>query len=321
MESFQKILSYLLHCKGAAATVIVASAFSILTPHTASAHGFEGDRFFPPTIQTDDPFATDELSLPTISILNNPGTPKTREIDIGTEFDKEIFPKFALGISTTYVVLQPKGVRNIDGYQNLTLSAKYQLWEIPEHEFIFSVGAIWEVGNTGSQAIGVDTFSTFTPTLYFGKGFGDLPDSVKFLKPLAVTGTGGLDLPTKASPNAFELGLAVEYSLPYLQGHVKDIGIPRPFRDMIPLVEFSTTNPFNRGGGQATGTINPGVLWENPDYQIGLEAVIPINSNTGPNLGVVFNVQIFIDDIFPKIFGHPIFGGTETNATTPDFSK
>ncbi len=307
MKSFQKNLSHL---------------FLILfIPCAAFAHGFEGDRFFPPTIQTDDPFATDELSLPTLSIINNPGAPKTREIDIGVEFDKEIFPKFALGISSTYVILQPKGSRNIDGYQNLTLSAKYQLWEIPEHEFIFSVGGEWEIGDTGSQSIGVDTFSTFTPAFYFGKGFGDLPDGVKFLKPFAVTGSGALDLPTKASPNAFELGIAVEYSLPYLQQHVKDIGIPRPFRDMIPLVEFSTTNPFNRGGGQATGTINPGILWESQDFQVGMEAVIPINSNTGPNVGVVFNVQIFIDDIFPKIFGHPLFGGSEKTAAMPVSSK
>ncbi len=33
--------------------------------------------------------------------------------------------------------------------------------------------------------------------------------------------------------------IAIEYNLPYLQQHVKDIGLPRPFRDMIPLVEFS----------------------------------------------------------------------------------
>jgi hypothetical protein len=321
MKSLKNILSCSLNYKCAAAAMLTAAAFTILVPRMAAAHGFEGDRFFPPTIQTDDPFATDELSLPTISIFNNPGTPKTREIDIGGEFDKEIFPKFALGISTTYVILKPKGGVATDGYQNLTLSAKYQLWEIPEHEFIFSVGAIWEAGNTGSQSIGVDTFSTFTPTLYFGKGFGDLPDNMRFLKPIAVTGTLGLDVPVKDSPNNIEWGLAIEYSLPYLEQHVKDTGLPRPFRDMIPLVEFSTTNPFNRGGGEATGTINPGVLWESQDCQLGLEAVIPINGNTGPNTGVVFNVQIFIDDIFPKFFGHPLFGGEQKNTTAPDFNK
>src|SRR5271170_3218446 len=144
MKSFKKNQFRIFARKGAAAAALAACAFAFPASHTARAHGFEGDRFFPPTIQTDDPFATDELSLPTISIFNNPaadGSPKMREIDIGAEFDKEIFPKFAVGISTTYVILKPQGSIATDGWQNLTLSAKYQLWEIPEREFIFSVGA------------------------------------------------------------------------------------------------------------------------------------------------------------------------------------
>ena len=39
----------------------------------ASAHGFVGSRFFPPTISTDDPFAVDELALPTVSWIRQPG--------------------------------------------------------------------------------------------------------------------------------------------------------------------------------------------------------------------------------------------------------
>ena len=35
----------------------------LLVPHAASAHGIVGDRFFPATIATDDPFAADELAF------------------------------------------------------------------------------------------------------------------------------------------------------------------------------------------------------------------------------------------------------------------
>jgi len=307
LKSLDNITSLL--CNGAGAAILATSAL-IFTPRV-SAHGFEGSRFFPPTIQTDDPFATDELSLG-VQVFNNPageGSPKTREIDFGGALDKEIFPKFALGISGAYTLLEPQGQAGIHGFDNITLSAKRQLLEIPAHEFIFSIGAEWEVGDTGSQSVGANTFSTFTPTIYAGKGMGDLPDSAPFLKPFAITGTLGVDLPLKADPNNLDWGLAVEYSLPYLEQNVKETGLPRPFRDMIPLVEFAVTQPLNRGGGGATGTINPGVLWETKDFQAGLEAVIPINPRTGPNVGVVFNVQIFIDDLFPRIFGHPIFGG------------
>ena len=192
-----------------------------------NAHGFEGDRFFPPTIQTEDPFAVDELSLPVISVFNNPaggGSPKTKQIDISAEFDKEIFPKFAIGISEDYVILRPQGQSTRAGFDNLSFSAKYQLFENVPHEFIFSVGGEVDVGGTGSLAIGRESFATYTPKLFVGKGFGDLPDQLKYLKPFAVTGTLGYVIPGESvDPNALNWGLAVEYSIPYLQQHVQEI--------------------------------------------------------------------------------------------------
>jgi len=148
--------------------------------------------------------------------------------------------------------------------------------------------------------------------LFVGKGFGDLPESVSYLQPFAVTGTFAQTFPFKPErANAFEWGIAIEYSLPYLQQHVKDIGLPVPFKDMIPLVEFAFETAENRGeGGITTGTINPGVVWESQVVQLGIEANIPINSRSGTHVGVTVQAWIYIDDIFPKAFGHPIFGGS-----------
>ena len=89
---------------------------------------------------------------------------------------------------------------------------------------------------------------------------------------------------------------------------MRDIGLTEPFKNMIPLVEFSNTSPENRDGGETTGTINPGILYESKYFQIGAEAIIPVNSATGHNVGAVVQLEIFIDDIWPKIFGHPIIG-------------
>jgi hypothetical protein len=275
---------------------------------TAQAHGFVGDRFFPPTIATDDPFAVDELAFPTVSTFLNPGSPATRETDVGFEFDKEIFPRFALGVSEDWVHLSQDGSPTVYGFDNLSLSAKYQLWENVPHEAIFSVGAEWDVGGTGAKKIGADSANTFTPAIYFGKGFGDLPEALKYAKPFAVTGTVGEDLPTSADPNNLDWGLALEYNIPYLQSEVKNIGLPAPFKQMIPVVEFAFSTPENRGGGPTTGTINPGILYENNYFQIGAEAVISANSDTGSQVGAVVALQIYIDDIWPKIFGHPLIG-------------
>jgi hypothetical protein len=324
-----------------AATVLAAVLAFSCSSERLRAHGFEGDRFFPPTISTDDPFATDEFSIG-VSTFNNPAasdgsTPRTREVDVSAEFDKEIFPKFALGVSGTYQNFDPQDASlesASDGFANMTLSAKYQLFENAEHEFIFSLGGEVDLGDTGDSEVGVDSFSTYTPTLYYGKGFGDLPDALKYLKPLALTGTVGWSIPghdmnADGSFNSQTLnwGFALEYSLPYLQQHVEDVGLPHPLSDMIPLVEFNMSTPLNHNGGPTTGTIDPGVLWETQNVQFGVEAEIPVNQTTGPNVGAVVSVQIFIDDLFPKIFGHPLFfnheddNASDNEASEPNSGK
>lgn len=297
-------------CSWLAASGAVLTAIGMV-PDGALGHGFEGDYFFPPTITIDDPFATDELLFPSISYIKSPpgdGGPATGTTDFGFEFDKEIFPKFALGISGDYLYVKPQGQGQLTGWDDFSLSAKYQLWENPAHQAIFSIGGEWQIGGSGSSQVGADSANVFTPTIYFGKAFGDLPDSLRYARPFAVTGTLGEDFPTSAEPNNLDWGVALEYSIPYLQQQVKDIGLPQPFSKMIPLVEFAMTSPENRGGGETTGTINPGILYENTYFQIGAEAMIPVNSASGHQVGVIVQLEVFIDDICPKVFGFPIFG-------------
>lgn len=285
----------------------VLTAISLSTT-PARAHGFVGDRFFPPTIQTDDPFAVDEFAFPTVSTFKFRGSPAYRETEVGLSFSKEILPRFALSFSETYVHQAPEGMPLLNGYDNLALNAKYQLWENVPHEAIFSIGSDWEVGGTGAKKIGAGSANVFTPTIYYGKGFGDLPRALKYARPLALTGTLGEEFPTSADPNNLDWGFVLEYNLPYLQSQVKDIGLPEPFKHMIPVVEFAFSTPENRGEGPTTGTINPGILYENNYFQIGAEAIIPANSASGSQVGAVFQIQIYIDDIWPKVFGHLLPG-------------
>jgi hypothetical protein len=293
--------------------IVSGAVFAVLgsSASQVQAHGFVGDRFFPPTIATDDPFATDELSLPSVSYMKSSsagGSPGVGTTDVGFEFDKEIFPKFALGISGDWLLQKPDGGLSMNGFDDLTLSAKYQLWQNEKHEALFSIGTKWEIGGSGSDNVGADSRGALTPTLYFGKGLGDLPDSLGYLRPFAVTGTLGENLPLGAAPDSLEWGFALEYSLPYLQSQVRDLGLREPFKNLIPVVEFTFNTPENRGGGETTGTINPGVFYEARYFQIGAEANLPINSASGDHVGVTVQLQIFLDDIFPKVFGHPLIG-------------
>jgi hypothetical protein len=108
-------------------------------------------------------------------------------------------------------------------------------------------------------------------------------------------------------PDVLQLGMAIEYSLPYLQSFVKDVGLGAPFNRLIPIVEFSYEKPINRGASGFTGFVNPGVIWAGRHAQFALEAIIPANSRTGGGKGFLFQVHFFIDDLFPHSLGKPIF--------------
>jgi hypothetical protein len=104
----------------------------------------------------------------------------------------------------------------------------------------------------------------------------------------------------------------VECSLIYLQEQVKDVGLRAPFNRLIPLVEFSLDTPLDRGQGeQTTGTINPGIIWSGKYFQIGAEAVIPVNSRTGSDVGFIAQLHFYLDDLFPHTVGRPWFAGNK----------
>ncbi len=295
-------------------------------------HGFAGARFFPATLSTDDPFVSDELSLPTVSTIRTPDDGGPRETDISVDISKRITPEFAIEIGDTFTALNPHDGRAANGFGNLELGGKYQLLKNGEHEAILSIGLGVEIGGTGGRSVGADSFSTWASGIFFGKGFGDLPNEMKFLKPFAITGQLGVAIPTSAStrsvtvdvqsgerdieverhPDVMEWGFALEYSLIYLQSQVQDIGLRAPFNRLIPLVELAFETPLNRGQeGQTTGTINPGLIWSGKYFQVGAEAMVPVNSRTGNDVGFIAQLHFYLDDLLPHSLGRPLFGSTK----------
>lgn len=305
--------------------VAAASIAALSTPGASFAHGFAGKRFFPATLATDDPFVADELSLPTVGQRRLGATddgPGARQTSTAIDFTKRITPSLGIGVSSSYLRLRNADGTTGKGFDNWGTSIKYQFYKSDAHETIASVGLDWDMGGTGARGVGAESFSTYTPALFVGKGFGDLPEGMKYLRPFAVTGVAGLGIPSRASsihvdsdgngsleqhPDVLRLGFAAQYSLPYLQSFVKDIGLAAPFDKMIPVVELDLQKPVNRGAAGLTGTVNPGVLWEGRYTQLGFEAVIPVNSRTGGGKGFLFQVHFFLDDLFPQSVGRPVF--------------
>jgi hypothetical protein len=297
------------------------------------AHEIVGNRFFPATLGIDDPGVNDELSLPTVDSFKTGDLPPIRQRDVSAEFSKRLTNDFAVSFGSTYSFLGPTTMTpGAKGFQNLETTFKYRVFKDPDHEFVMSVGLSVEWAGTGAENVGGDPFNTYTPTLYFGKGLGDLPDTLSWLRPVAITGQVGYAIPgrnstttfdidpgsgattadTEFHPRVLEWGGSLQYSMPYLKSAVTDLGLPDFINHLIPLVEASLQTPVGNtlsSGTTTTGTINPGVLWVGNTFQVGVEALIPINRESGSNVGVIAQLHLYLDDIDPRGIGRPIFGG------------
>ena len=314
-------------------------AFMLIPLGQSAAHEIVGNRFFPATLGIDDPGVNDELALPTISSFKTGDDPSFRQLDFSGEFSKRITEAFAIAVGSTYSRLSPPGGptgTGANGFQNLETTFKYRVLKDPAHEFVMSVGLSIEWGGTGASSVGADPFNTYTPTVYFGKGLGDLPDTFSWVRPVAITGQVGYAIPGRNSTTAFGVdpdsgvatadtefhprvlnwGGTIQYSMPYLKSAVIDLGLPDFVDHLIPLVEANLQTPVANtftSGTRTTGTINPGVIWVGKTFQFGVEALIPINRQSGTNIGVIAQLHFYLDDIDPGGIGKPIFG----NAVQP----
>jgi hypothetical protein len=223
--------------------------------------------------------------------------------------------------------VKPPGGPAASGFQNLETTFKYQFLRDATHELGMSAGVSVEWGRTGAEQVGAERFSVITPTLFFGKGFGDLPDTVKWIRPVALTGQVGYAIPssrstTEIEPDTGEIsvtpnpqflvyGATLQYSMPYLKSSVVDLGLPDFINHLIPIVESQFRTPVANNFGQSwvtTGTVNPGVIWIGDYFQIGVEAIIPINRASGTGVGAIAQLHLYLDDMFPTTIGKPLFG-------------
>jgi hypothetical protein len=305
---------------------LVAVAF--LSPQLAAAHGIVGNRFFPATMAIDDPFVSDEASLPTISTQSESASsdaPKARETEIEYELAKKITPHFGVSLGQAYVFRDPAGPDGAtQGFSNLDIGARYQFLTVPKRELVMSFDLGFEIGGTGARQVEADRFSSVNPSLLFGKGMGDLPESLALLRPLAVTGfvggtvpfsrktvtratdpdTGDVDVEIERHANTINYGLAIEYSLAYLSQNVRDVGLGPFARRLVPVVELTFQTPLD-SQEPTTGSVNPGILWTGKTIQLGLEAIVPINRASGANIGMRVQLHLYLDDLLGL---GPVFG-------------
>jgi hypothetical protein len=320
------------------AWVLAATGCAAVLPLSAAqAHCFVGDFFLPATLTIDDPCVADELSLPTLSWMKSGDGSLTRELDVSGDISKRITENLGITIGTDWSRVFQPGAPRTSGFQNFETDLQYQVLKDAADELAISAEINVEWGGTGAKALGTDAFTTIGPSVQFGKGMGGLPDTMGWVRPFALTGQVGYTVATSSSttsidpdtgflsssrnPDFLTYGATLQYNMPYLKSSVVDLGLPSFVNHLIPLVEaqFATPVANNAGTGiKTTGTINPGVIWIGKYNQVALEAVLPINHDSGRGVGIMLQFHLYLDDLFPHAIGQPLFG-PNTSTTKPAY--
>lgn len=290
--------------------VLFSAAVGISVRPDAWGHGFVGRRFFPATLTFNDPYVLDDLSLSGRRVAGE-GENGARRTLRSLDFDlgKRITKPLMFSVGSSFRRVAPTGADGATGFGNLRVGLKYLTLANPGSESLVSFGVSSEIGDTGRASVGADRFSSVVPKVYFGQGLGAFLNSLPYLRPFVVTGTVQDRVPLEGGRrNVMRWGISVQYNIEYLEDMVKYIGIDPPFKGLVPIVEFPMETCLSRcRGSGTTGTINPGLIWWDTYGQMGLEAIVPANHRSGSGTGVMLEMDLYLENIFPFTVGAPIF--------------
>jgi hypothetical protein len=306
------------------ASALTIGSAVLVASQTAHAHGIAGNRFFPGTLTFDDPAVADEAVLPNVSILNHPdGGGDVSDNRVNWSFTRLLTPTVGVVIDNSWIA-RNWGVTKRVGFDVTNVGLKWEAYRNNPHEALVAASLLWGIGNSGAQGVDTKAPNTIKPGLFFGKGFGDLPDSFSWLRPFGVTGAivlehpaGGISSNLGFDPSTGQLGpmltrsvdilhwgFAVEFSTLYLTSRFTG-GPPKeePLNQFVPLVEFAFDSAPGR---KSIATMNPGLSYVAVTWQIAVEAIVPLNNASGRDIGGRAQLLFFLDDLAPSLFGKPL---------------
>ncbi len=308
---------------GWASTLAIASAM-LAASQSAQAHGIAGNRLFPGTLTFDDPAVADEAILPNASVWNHrDGGGDVTDNRINWSFTRLLSPTVGVVIDNSWIS-RNWGVTRRAGFDVTNVGIKWEVYRNNPHEALVAASLLWGIGNSGAQGVDAKAPNTIKPGLFFGKGFGDLPDSLSWLRPFGMTGAVVLEHPTGSvstnlgfdpvtgqlgptltrNVDILHWGLAVEFSTLYLTSRFT--GEPpkkEPLNQFVPLVEFAVDSAPGR---KSVATMNPGLSYVAVTWQFTVEAIVPLNNVSGHDVGGRAQLLLFLDDLAPSLFGKPL---------------
>jgi hypothetical protein len=318
-----------MQCAFTIGRLVIFTAATLALGGTSWAHGIAGNRYFPGTLTFDDPAVADELFLPLYTHLKHPTGEGGEATDDAFSLTllRLLTPSLAIGGDSTWLRRGRDGFSTRTGFGITHLLIKGLVYENDPHETLISASLIWGIGGLGTKAVGGYGPNTLQPSITFGKGFGDLPDTIKWLRPFAIAGAIAPEFPlsgrTKTllfqpatdesrygylhNPDTIQWAFALEFSTLYLTSRFNG-GPPKeePLNQLVPLIEFPVVTTITGGRFTNAATMNPGLSYVGVTYQVAAEAIVPLNNQAGHGVGVTAGLEFFLDDLAPSLFAKPL---------------
>jgi len=291
-------------------TGAVSALASLLLAGSATAHGVVGQRSFV------EPFVTEDANPKNEFVIARPEYDWGREdktFTYGFGLEKKLSNELSLTLDSSWLDVFPRDPdeESENAFGNLGITLKYAFFQSALHEAIASC-TVESEAPTGSADVGAERFWAFRPSFLYGKGFGDLPEALGFLRPFALQGDFGPEVSTDhEATTGFVHDIALHYSIPYLQASVKDVGLRWPLANLVPIVEFNFEHGLKGEVSGTTSVVTPGLIYMDRWVEFGVAGRFPLSQDARAEIdpGVIFIVDLFIDDLFPWTRWQP-FGST-----------
>lgn len=285
------------------------------------AHGVVGDYVFLEPIITQDPTPANELDILAPSWVKSSDA-NTYSVAFSMEkvlyLDENYVPRFSIGGGSNWSHSSPFVGPGREGFDDLTLFAKYSLFYSLEHEFMMTIAAQLRLptGNPGVQA---QSHTSLGPVFLWEKGMGDIPNlpAIKYLRPFGIQSDFGY-VPALGGHTSHHMfaDAIIEYSLPYLSNNVRDIGLRWPLRNLFLFNEINYDQLITGPSGQTFPTIlaTPGIAYISYHFEVAVGTQFALNnaSRPGTHAAVVGLLDIFYDSIIARLGNWTIdkgFGG------------
>ncbi len=284
--------------------VLSIAAIALVLRTSARAHGLVGDRIFLSPIVGNDAFPDNALDL---SVRRSDDA-----FSLLPALEKQLSDSSSLLVESGWSRLSANGRKGeTSGWGDLTIFLRQALYISVPHELELTMSPML-VLPVGSRRIADQGYTHLGAEALLAKGMGDLPNSgaIKWLRPLAVQAEVGYAGRIQGAANSDDFAnLEFEYSLQYLDRFVKQASVDRPFRRLVPYVQFNYSQAFiaSRLTTSPDFRLIPGMAYLGDDFLCSVGPQIALNGayQSGDRVAVLGLVEIFYDDIFPTLGWNP----------------